>query len=295
MLHPPAPSQLSEVQLRPSSQLYGVPTQPFAPHESLNVQASPSSQVEVSAVQLEVLDVGSQMRHAFPGSVVPAPIQALPMTQNPGETVKVQPPAPSHASTVHAKPSLQVVLAPWHVPLLQLSTGEQLSPSSQVVPFGAIVHVSFELLGAQERHPCALVAPVWTQAPAMRQPVVTLVTQVLPIHWFVVQALPSLQSRLVLHGPDTKQPSTGWPLHAPAAQVSPLVHAFPSLQASPPAEFWYWQPVAVQLATWHCTAAHPPKPGQAIEPSLHWAPALSEVQVVRDCEGMHCSHGLLGL
>jgi hypothetical protein len=149
--------------------------------------------------------------------------------------VNTQPLAGLHVSVVHDSLSLQVVAAP----------GTQLPPA-QASP---VVH-AFPSLQATVLFVC--VQPVAGLHPSVVQTFASLQLrdpapeQVPPAHVSpVVQAFPSLHDRVLfvcthplaglhvssVHTFPSLQFGAAPPTHDPAAHVSPVVHAFPSLQA----------------------------------------------------------------
>src|SRR6266849_2885098 len=197
---PVAGTQLSSVQTLPSSQLgAGPPTQVPPLHASLVVQAFPS-------LHGLVLLVCTQPVSGLQASVV----QTLPSSQL-GAGPPTQVPPLQVSLVVQAFPSLQgLVLLVCTQPVagLQLSSVQTL-PSSQL---GA---------GPPTHAPPAQVSLVVQAFPSLQG--LVLLTCVHPLAGLqpsVVQTFPSSQL------------GAGPPTHAPAAQVSLVVQAFPSLQGA---------------------------------------------------------------
>ena len=99
--------------------------------EALGVLTQPLAGLQLSSVQplSSVQAVTGPAKHVV-AEQASASVQALPSSQGLILVEKTQPVAEVQLSSVHALPSLQVILAPRHAPLAQASVVHA-SPSSQ--------------------------------------------------------------------------------------------------------------------------------------------------------------------
>jgi hypothetical protein len=155
-VQPAAKSQLSVVQVLPSSQFSALPPlhAPFL-QVSPVVQALPSSQLPLAAVWLQPVAASqASVVHGFASSqvsVVPVHrptaqlspvVHASPSVHGPLASVWVQPAAKSQLSVVQVLPSSQFsALPPLHAPFLQVSPVVHALPSSQAPDLRAKLHL----------------------------------------------------------------------------------------------------------------------------------------------------------
>src|SRR6266849_2358938 len=248
---PVAGTQLSSVQTLPSSQLgAGPPTQVPPLHASLVVQAFPSLHglvllvctqpvcvLQVSGVQTlpsSQLDAGPPTH--VPLAQVSLVVQAFPSLHGLVLLICVHPLAGLQASFVQTFPSSQLGAGPpTQVPPLQVSLVVQAFPSLQ----GLVLLVctqpvaGLQLSSVQTLPSSQLGAGPPTHAPPAQ---VSLVVQAFPSLQGLglltcTHPLAGLQLSVVQTFPSS-QLGAGPPTHAPAAQVSLVVQAFPSLQGA---------------------------------------------------------------
>jgi hypothetical protein len=248
---PVAGLQESSVQTLPSLQLVGPPLTQLPPEQaSPVVQAFPSLHGAVLfAWEQPVTGLHESSVHGFPSSQFgPAPpmqtppeqaspvVQALPSSQEAVLFVWAHPVAGTQESSVHGLPSLQLGPAP-----PTQTPPEQASPVVQALPssHGAVLLACVQpVAGLQASSVHTLPSSQFGAAPPTQTP---------PEHVSPeVQALPSLHATVLLvwvQPVDGLQPSSvqglpssqlgpAPPTQLPPAQVSPVVHALPSLQAA---------------------------------------------------------------
>jgi hypothetical protein len=250
LTHPVAGSQLSSVHELPSSQSgAGPPTQAPLPHVSAVVQASPSSQAAVLFVlthpvagshESSVQILPSSQTGGGPPLQAPPPqvspdVQASPSSQAAVLLALTQPVAGSQESSVHGLPSSHTTGVPEHDPPEHTSEAVQALPSSQAAVLFAFTQ---PVAGSHESSVQTLPSSQSGGAPPTHDPPLQVST--------VVQASPSLHAAVLLALTQpvagsqessvqtllSSQFSAGPPMQAPPLQVSDVVQALPSSQAS---------------------------------------------------------------
>ncbi len=199
---PPSTVQPSPVHGRPSSHAAGLPAVQLTPtHFSPSVHGLPSSQLAVLAVWMQP-DLGPQL------------------------------------SSVHAKPSSQLVVPlAVHLPSWHASPLVHASPSLQAALTGVAVQ---PLAGSQASAVQGLLSSQLTALPPVHTPLLhaSPLVHVLPSSQVAVPpglwTQPSLPSQLSkLHGSLSLQSTAAPPTHTPLLHTSPWVQAVPSLQSLP--------------------------------------------------------------
>jgi hypothetical protein len=219
-------------------------------------------------------------------------VHALPSLQAARLLMCRQPPAVSQESSVHTLPSSQLTLpAPAHFPPEQTSPRVHASLSLHDAALLACAH---PVAGLHESSVHTLLSLQLTAEPLTQAPA----AHVSP----VVQALPSSQVAVLfacahpvaglqesfVQGLLSLQFGAAPPTHAPPAQVSPVVQAFPSLQAT--VLFAWAQPVAGTheslvhgLLSLQFGAAPPTHaPPEHVSPVVHALPSLQDA-VLFEC------------
>jgi hypothetical protein len=226
--HVPVLHESGELHALPSS--HAVPSatdlklhEPVAASQLSVVQVLPSSQVlAVPAVHTPAWHLSAVQRFA---STSQLPVLLA---------VCLQPVTGSQLSSVHGSPSLQSVLpVPAHVPAVQVSLAVHGLPSSHapvrlvwVQPLAVQASsvqglLSSQLTATPTHEPVAHVSPVVQLLPSSHAPVSGVWPQPLVVEQLSsVQALPSEQFATV-------------PAQSPATHASPVVQASPSLQLVP--------------------------------------------------------------
>lgn len=290
---PVAVRQVSSVHGLPSEQASACPGTHAPPAQtSPTVHTLPSEQVAevsewaqppVGSQESAVQPLPSSHKEAAPGT------QMLPAQASPTVHVLLsvqaavlaayrQPPKASHESVVHGLPSLQLSSAP-----AKQAPSAQTSPTVQALPS---LHTLLLLMCRQpvSGSHWSTVHGLASSQPLAKPPVQTPATQASP----TVHALPSEHTSVVfvytqptvalqpsaVHGLPSLHTAAAPPMHAPCWQVSPTLHALPSVQAL--SRSWNTHPCwGSQKSTVHALSSAQPvtSPGMHTEPT-HTSPAV---------------------